>query len=77
MAASKKKGGSSKKGGSASRRSPSVTAIGKIPKLQLDFPLDDQKVKQIQKCIAKGKLTVTVNSVDLAAGRLGDAWLYD
>lgn len=75
MPASKKKGASSQK--ASQKRSPSVTAIGKIPKLQLDFPLDDKKVAQIQKCIAKGKLTVTVNSVDLAAGRLGDAWLYD
>ena len=27
--------------------------------------------------IDKGSLTITVNKVDLAAGKLGDSWLYD
>lgn len=62
---------------STGKRSPKVSAEGSIPKLRFDFPLDDRKVQQIQRCIAKGQLSITVSRVDLAAGRLGDAWLYD
>lgn len=46
-------------------------------KLQLDFPLSAAKVAAIQKCIAKGTLSVTVNKVDLGAARLKGPWLYD
>jgi anti-sigma28 factor (negative regulator of flagellin synthesis) len=74
MPASKKKA-SGTKGGVKS--GPSVSLEGGIPKLRLDFPLDEKKVAAIQRCIAKGKLTVTVSRVDLAGGRLGEAWLYD
>jgi hypothetical protein len=52
-------------------------ALGSIPKLTLEMPLDAAKVKAIQKCIAKGTLKITVSKVDLAAGRAGDPWLYD
>ncbi|MGH2720379.1 MAG: aminopyruvatide family RiPP [Actinomycetota bacterium] len=31
----------------------------------------------MQKCLEKGQLTITVSKVDLASGRIGDAWLYD
>jgi anti-sigma28 factor (negative regulator of flagellin synthesis) len=41
------------------------------------MPLDDKKIKAIQKCIEKGTLEVTINRVDLAAGEVGDPWLYD
>ena len=46
-------------------------------KLTLKMPLDARKIKAIQRCIDKGSLTITVNKVDLAAGKLGDSWLYD
>jgi len=46
-------------------------------KLKLNFPLDAQKAAAIRRCLAKGKLTVTISKVDLGAGRLGDPWLYD
>ena len=59
------------------KTSPSVKVHGQIPKLTLDMPLDDAKVKAIQRCIAKGRLTITVNKVDLAAEKIGEAWLYD
>ncbi|HVG35270.1 MAG TPA: hypothetical protein VM911_19540 [Pyrinomonadaceae bacterium] len=81
----KKKKASSKKGSSkkasarsaTSKKAATISALGGIPKLQLDFPINSQKVAAIQRCIAKGKLTVTLSRVDLALGRLGDAWLYD
>jgi hypothetical protein len=50
---------------------------GVIPKLSLDMPLDADKIKAIQRCIKKGKLTITVSKVDLGAGKVGDSWLYD
>jgi hypothetical protein len=52
-------------------------ALGSIPKLTLSMPLDAAKAKAIQRCIAKGTLKITISKVDLGAGRVGDAWLYD
>jgi anti-sigma28 factor (negative regulator of flagellin synthesis) len=46
-------------------------------KLKLDFPLSAAKVAAIQRCIAKGTLSVTINKVDLGAARLRGPWLYD
>jgi hypothetical protein len=48
-----------------------------IPKLKLDMPLDARKVKEIERCLKKGRITITVGKVDLATGRLGDGWKYD
>jgi hypothetical protein len=59
------------------KTSPSIKVKGNIPKLSLDMPLDETKVKAIQRCIAKGRLTITLSDVDLAAGKVGEAWLYD
>jgi anti-sigma28 factor (negative regulator of flagellin synthesis) len=59
------------------KKSPTLTVTGTLPKLTLDMPLDARKIKAIQKCIEKGSLKITVSKVDLAAGRIGDAWLYD
>ena len=59
------------------RKSPTVSVVGGIPKMKLEMPLDAKKIKAIQRCIAKGKLTITVSKVDLATGRIGAAWLYD
>ncbi len=59
------------------KKAPTVALTGTLPKLTLNMPLDARKVKAIQKCIEKGNLTITVSKVDLAAGRIGDAWLYD
>lgn len=55
----------------------SVAVQGAIPKLTLRMPLDAKKVAAIQKCLAKGELKITVSQVNLASGRIGDAWLYD
>jgi len=59
------------------KTSPSIKVKGNIPKLSLDMPLDEAKIKAIQRCIAKGRLTLTLSNVDLAAGKIGEAWLYD
>jgi hypothetical protein len=56
---------------------PSVAFQGEVPKLTLRMPLDDKKVAAIQKCLKKGELRITVSRVNLASGRIGDAWLYD
>jgi hypothetical protein len=48
-----------------------------LAKLKLDMPLDEQKLAAIQKCLKKGRLTITVDRVNLTTGRFGDGWLYD
>ena len=62
------------------KRGPSVEVSKghSIEEMTLDFgTLNATRFKAIQKCIAKGSLRVTVSNVDLAAGRIGDGWLYD
>jgi hypothetical protein len=59
------------------KTSPSIKVKGNIPKLSLDMPLDEAKIKAIQRCVAKGRLTLTLSNVDLAGGKIDDAWLYD
>jgi anti-sigma28 factor (negative regulator of flagellin synthesis) len=58
------------------KKSATIT-VGPIPEIHLSMPLDDKKIKAIQKCIEKGTLEVTINRVDLASGEVGDPWLYD
>ena len=36
-----------------------------------------KKIAAIQRCIAKGTLTVSLSKVDLTGGKLGGPWLYD
>lgn len=67
---------STAKAASAAKAS-GIAVAGSIPTLKMDFPLDPKKVAAIQKCLAKGSLSITVSRVDLAAGRAGDPWLYD
>lgn len=62
---------------SAAVKSASVKLGGTIPKLKLTMPLDEKKIAAIQRCIAKGNLTVTLSKVDLAGGRLGGSYIYD
>jgi len=61
----------------ATQKGASVSIEGAIPKLSLNMPLDAKKIAAIHRCIAKGSLKITVSRVDLAAGRIGEAWLYD
>ena len=69
MPASKKK--------ARAKKAPNITIEGALPKLTLDMPIDEKKIAEIQRCLAKGKLTISVTNVDLSAGRIGEAWLYD
>jgi hypothetical protein len=59
------------------RKAPSIQLEGQIPKLHLNMPLDERKIKAIHKCLEKGELTISLSKVDLASGRLGDGYLYD
>jgi hypothetical protein len=82
MPTSKKKASTKK---SSAKKSASKKSVAKKPPtaslvgdtLKLKFPLDATKAAAIRRCLAKGTLSVTVNKVDLGAGRIGDAWLYD
>jgi len=69
----------SSKKASTKKTSAAKTAKASIvgSKLRLDFPLSAAKVEAIQRCIAKGTLSVTINKVDLGAARLRGPWLYD
>lgn len=48
-----------------------------LPNLEVDFPLDEAKAREIQECLSNGRLKITMSKVDLASGRLGDGWKYD
>jgi len=68
-----KKASSKKKKASAKKKTAASAA-----KVKLDFgALDPAKVEAIQRCLAKGKLAVTVNKVSLGKARIKDPWLYD
>ena len=65
---------SSRKTAKKTKKASAAATAGKV---KLDFALDPARVEAIQRCLAKGKLTVTVNKVNLGAGRIKDPWLYD
>ncbi len=65
---------SSKKTAKKTKKAATATAASKV---KLDFALDPARVEAIKKCLAKGKLTVTVSRVNLTAGKIRDPWLYD
>jgi hypothetical protein len=46
------------------------------PLMKLSFKLDAKKIEQIQRCLKKGRLTITVSKVD-PGGRAGNGYLYD
>jgi hypothetical protein len=56
---------------------PSINVRGTIPKLSLEMPLDEERIQAIHKCLENGHLSIHLSEVDLAAGRLGEAYLYD
>ncbi len=58
-------------------KAATIALSGTIPKLQLNMPLDAKKIAAIQRCIAKGTLTVSLSKVDLTGGKFGGPWLYD
>ena len=61
----------------AAAKAATIALSGTIPKLQLNMPLDAKKIAAIQRCIAKGTLSVSLSKVDLTGGKLGGPWLYD
>jgi len=61
----------------ATKKKASISVQGGIPKVKLQMPLDEKKIRALQRCIKKGTLSITISRVDLAAGRIADAWLYD
>jgi hypothetical protein len=73
MPTSKKKAASK----SATKKAAAIAIEGVIPKLTLSLPLDDAKIAQIQRCIAKGQLSISVSRVDFGRGRLDDPYKYD
>lgn len=58
-------------------KKPKKATTAAASKVKLDFALDPARVEAIKKCLAKGKLTLTVSKVNLTAGRIRDPWLYD
>lgn len=52
---------------------PAIT----IPRLRVSMPLDKDKVAAIRRCLAKGRLTISINRINLVTGRAGDGYLYD
>ncbi|HWA60630.1 MAG TPA: hypothetical protein VG939_04610 [Caulobacteraceae bacterium] len=56
---------------------PKITLKGELPELQLDMPLDKEKIEAIHRCLANGHLTIKMTKVDLAGGKLNASWLYD
>jgi hypothetical protein len=44
--------------------------------LKLSFKLDPKRIEQIQRCLKKGQLTITVSRVS-AIGRGENGYLYD
>jgi hypothetical protein len=60
-----------KKAKKASSRS--ATAGG----LQLNFKLDKKKLADIEACLKRGKLTITVSKIDALGGRNANSYIYD
>lgn len=61
----------------STKKAATIALSGTIPKMHLSMPLDAKKIAAIQRCIAKGTLTVSLSKVDLTGGKLGGPWLYD
>ena len=45
--------------------------------LRLDFKLDKKKLADIQNCLKRGKLTITVSKIDALGGRNANSYIYD
>lgn len=47
-------------------------------KIQLSFPVDKKRIEEIQKCLKKGKLSITISKVAAQkAGRAREGYIYD
>ena len=54
----------------------SKTKRGDPSPMKLSFKLDPKKIEQIQRCLKKGRLTITVSKID-DLGRAGNGYNYD
>jgi len=52
-------------------------SVASRAKVKLNLPIDAAKVEAIQRCLAKGTLTVTLSKADIGRARLGDPYKYD
>jgi hypothetical protein len=52
-------------------------AAGASHDLRLSFSVKPEQLAAIQRCLQKGKLTITVSSKTLGSGRALDGYLYD
>lgn len=59
------------------KQTPKLLVTGALPKVKLSMPLDEKQIEAVKRCLAKGRLEITMTNVDLAKGRLGEGWLYD
>lgn len=59
------------------KQAPKMLVTGALPKVKLTMPLDAKQIEAVKRCLAKGRLEITMTNVDLAKGRLGEGWLYD
>jgi anti-sigma28 factor (negative regulator of flagellin synthesis) len=51
---------------------------GKTSEFKLSLELDEKKIEEIKRCLEKGRLTITVASIDkLVGGRAANGYLYD
>ncbi len=48
-----------------------------IEHLTVHMPIDAAKAEAIKSCVTNGALKLTLSKVNLAAGRMGEAWEYD
>ncbi|HEV3088557.1 MAG TPA: hypothetical protein VGX96_15190 [Candidatus Elarobacter sp.] len=61
----------------AEYKQPRISHAPETGKLEIATPITPEKAAAIKKCLDRGELRMTFNSVDLKAGKLGEAWEYD
>lgn len=56
----------------------STKASAAAPSLKLAFPVSKAKLAAIQRCLAKGQLTITISQTSLSKrGRAAGGYIYD
>jgi hypothetical protein len=57
--------------------SPLAKAQSPDDKVTINVPLDAEKIQAIQKCLAKGTLSISMSKAAASTGEKTDPWLYD
>jgi hypothetical protein len=57
--------------------SPLAKAQSADDKVMVNVPLDAEKIRAIQKCLAKGTLRIEMSKAAATVGETKDPWLYD